>query len=641
MRNPLAFSVISLLLLIPLFSCNSKKEESPQFEGKTPQKALTYFEEAKEVKDSREKLVLLNHALDEIDSKNDTLLPLLLDFKIYYHNSLKEYDSSLYFADSLVKTAIHQKDTADIANAYYRKARIHHYLQNLEKVYNFSSESRKFSLAINDSVAAGKRSLEMALAQNRSGDYTGGQETATQALRFLEKSEDSMYKSSVYNAIGLAYREQQLNEDAASEFKNALRFSTSKKDSLSMLNNLALVLRDKKEYEEAFEIWKKLISESETDAKRARYIDNLAFARWLQDSTLNIITELQTALNSRLEAGDKEGLLASYDHFSEYYKNKNVALSKFYAEKLLETAIDLGNPTSEINAYQKLIPISPLSETRQYTRRLMYLNDSIQTVNLRAKNTFAKIRYDEERKQQEILNLEAQNAVQVLEAERLRNQRLIGILGVTLIIMGFLFIFYLVRQRHKKEKIQEVYKTEGRISKRIHDELANDIFNVMSSLEPVAPVPVIDKLENIYIRTRDISRENSDIETGEHFIGDLLSNLSNITPEDSKFIIRGESDVQWEKIDKEKKIVIYRVLQELMVNMKKHSKATLVAIIFDEQGKVLEINYSDNGCGIDPTILRKKGGLQNVENRISAINGKISFETEEGKGFRALIRVPV
>ncbi len=641
MRNPLLLLVFYLLLLIPLFSCNSKKEKPAFHQGFSSPKALEYFEKSKEIKDPREKLSVLNLALAEIEDKKDTLLPLLLDFKIYYHNALKEYDSSLYFADSLVQTAIFQKDTADLANAYYRKARIHHYKQNLEEVYNFSFESRKYYLAINDSIAAGKRSLEMALAQNRSGDFTGGQETATQALKYLEKSDDSMYRSSVYNAIGLAYRDQQLNEDAAVEFKNALRFSTSKKDSLSMLNNLALVLRDKKEYEEAFGIWNKLIAESESDAQKARYLDNLAYAQWLQDSTRNIEKELQIALNSRVEAGDKEGLLASYDHLAEYYRSKDVAQSKFYAEKLLEVARDLGNPGSEISAYRQLIPVSPLSETRQYTNRLMFLSDSIQTLNLRAKNAFAKIRYDEERKQQEISNLEAKNAVQELEAQRLRNQRLIGILIGLLILSGFLFIFYIMKQRHKREKIQEVYKTEGRISKRIHDELANDIFNVMSILEPVAPEPIIDKLENIYLRTRNISRENSDIETGEHFVGDLLFNLSNITPENSKFIVRGESDVQWVKFSKEKKIVIYRVLQELLVNMKKHSKATLVAIVFAENNKFLEINYTDNGCGIDPEHLRKSGGLRNVENRIFSINGKITFETEPGKGFKAEIIIPV
>ena len=63
----------------------------------------------------------------------------------------------------------------------------------------------------------------------------------------------------------------------------------------------------------------------------------------------------------------------------------------------------------------------------------------------------------------------------------------------------------------------------------------------------------------------------------------------------AKLIVRGDNAVKWEKLSEEKKIVLYRVLQELMVNMKKHSDARLVAIVFDQKPKLLEVQYSDTG----------------------------------------------
>ena len=90
--------------------------------------------------------------------------------------------------------------------------------------------------------------------------------------------------------------------------------------------------------------------------------------------------------------------------------------------------------------------------------------------------------------------------------------------------------------------------------------------------------------------------------------------------------------VNWRKISDEKKITIYRILQELMTNMKKHSKASHVVIAFIQKPKRIFINYLDNGIGGE---LKKGSGLQNTESRINSIDGKITFESVKDKGFKA------
>jgi len=297
------------------------------------------------------------------------------------------------------------------------------------------------------------------------------------------------------------------------------------------------------------------------------------------------------------------------------------------------------NSSAELDALRSMVALYPGEQG--WTRQYISLNDSLNRAGLTAQNTFAKIRFDEERKQQEIETLETHTANQALQAIKLRNQNLIIFLVGLLVILLLVFLMYYLGHRYKREKIMEIHKTESRISKVIHDELANDIFNVMSSLESIAPVPVIDRLEKIYLRTRDISRENSEFDTGENYIKNLISTLSNIIPANSRLIIKGENNVVWDKIGAEKKVVIYRVLQELMVNMKKHSQAKLVAISFEKSGKNLEINYSDTGVGVLGTLIEKGSGLQNVENRIFSLDGCINFETESKRGFRVSMRIPV
>ena len=83
------------------------------------------------------------------------------------------------------------------------------------------------------------------------------------------------------------------------------------------------------------------------------------------------------------------------------------------------------------------------------------------------------------------------------------------------------------------------------------------------------------------------------------------------------------------------------MLQELMVNMKKHSKCSLVVITFKKNKNKLEIDYSDNGLGATSEEINMKNGLQNVENRILGIKGTITFDTISKKGFKVSFTLPI
>ncbi|MNF04794.1 Sensor histidine kinase ComP [compost metagenome] len=77
-----------------------------------------------------------------------------------------------------------------------------------------------------------------------------------------------------------------------------------------------------------------------------------------------------------------------------------------------------------------------------------------------------------------------------------------------------------------------------------------------------------------------------------------------------------------------------------MVNMKKHSKASLVVIKFESDPKSILIHYTDNGIGCEKEKI-SKNGLQNMEHRIQTVKGTIEFETEPDNGFKARIAIPI
>jgi len=166
--------------------------------------------------------------------------------------------------------------------------------------------------------------------------------------------------------------------------------------------------------------------------------------------------------------------------------------------------------------------------------------------------------------------------------------------------------------------------------------VANDVYQVMTKLQSASNVKEewLDDLDIIYSKTRDISKELSVLDLQEDFeelLGDLLLSYNS---EQVNVLSRDISEIDWDGISNHRKTAIYRVLQELMTNMKKHSKATVTTLSFGYKGNKVVIEYSDNGIG---SVLKKRNGLQNAENRIASINGSLTFKSHINKGFKATI----
>ena len=188
----------------------------------------------------------------------------------------------------------------------------------------------------------------------------------------------------------------------------------------------------------------------------------------------------------------------------------------------------------------------------------------------------------------------------------------------------------------------QIQRTENRMSKKIHDELANGIYQVMDQvqLDPQQEA-VGNQLYTLYTRARDLSRDYAPIDTTTDYSQTLEQLLSQYKGLKTKLILSGLQETPWGRLSTFQKETLYRVLQELMVNMKKHSAATMVALRFEANPKYLIIQYTDNGKGADFINAKRGLGLAHVENRMENIKGQITFESKPGEGFVARINIPI
>lgn len=487
----------------------------------------------------------------------------------------------------------------------------------------------------------------MAQIQRDLGDYTGSEASAVEALPLLKNNDKYPNgRWNIYNQLGNIYLFTFDNNNALSYFYKALNVKTDEIERASIKNNIALVHMEQHKYQDAIKILSPLTLKKEVledPEAYSRIIDNLGYC-FYKTGNLKALDYLNKALKIRLQIKDDWGMIASYSHLSEFYKKNNPNLAADYAQKTYEKATEINSVNDRLGSLELLIQNSPGNKSKEFSILYLKINDSIIKVRLKAKNQFAKIRYDSTKEKDENVKLKAQTILQQKEQHN-RNLLLYFIVGI-IITMSILVGNFLVA-KNKRAKIKSSYNTEIRIAKKLHDELANDVFQTMAFAETHDLSAndnkeiLLNNLENIYSRTRNISKENSTIEAGPLFVSNLKEMMSGFNNNNVNVLINDIDTINWVSIESNTKITVYRVLQELLVNMKKHSQCSLVVLTFKKNENKLQIDYSDNGIGATIEELNLKNGLRNVENRIQAIKGTITFDSKSDKGFKVHITFPI
>ena len=92
----------------------------------------------------------------------------------------------------------------------------------------------------------------------------------------------------------------------------------------------------------------------------------------------------------------------------------------------------------------------------------------------------------------------------------------------------------------------------------------------------------------------------------------------------------------------EKELTIYRIVQEALNNILKHSEANNASIALSRGKKFYLLEIDDDGKGFDATnpAVQRGFGLANIVNRVDLLNGKLKISTEPGKGTNIKIYIP-
>jgi signal transduction histidine kinase len=101
------------------------------------------------------------------------------------------------------------------------------------------------------------------------------------------------------------------------------------------------------------------------------------------------------------------------------------------------------------------------------------------------------------------------------------------------------------------------------------------------------------------------------------------------------------------RISSEIETILYRIIQEALNNVAKHSGATRVALVLRRTVDHVEAIIEDNGQGFDPNMASQSGngssrlGLLGIQERLELVGGSLHLESAPGCGATLIVRVPI
>ena len=514
-----------------------------------------------------------------------------------------------------------------------------------DSAFYYYNLSRSANVKNNNLKEAAHKVVQMAEIQLTAGDYFGTENTISEALPLLKQ--DKNYLNNAYLLLASSHKNLYNNDSAITYYNKAASTAKTSVEKIDLMHNIARCYISKGDYKKAISILNRLRMSPLVNSNtilQSYITDRLGYAFFKQNETAGLDKMLE-ALKTREKNQDTEGVFLSNLHLSEYYGIKDFTKAKQFALKAYTIAKDINNPNFILESLAHLMNYSSGNELKKYSNEYLSVETALTKTRLHFKRKFDEISKRTKLNEAEARRLnEAKDRALILQISSDHNKLLLVSLVFT--IFSSLLVYFLVKSKHKRERFMEAYVTETRIAKKVHDEIANEIYGTINYLSSNTEIPntnkekLISKLDDIYLMTRNISRETNNINTGYEYPEHLKMMLNSYANTTVNIIIKGISDIDWNTIDPIRKIATYRSLQELMVNMKKHSQATLVVIDFTIKNKKFKVSYTDNGIGASKEKLFSKNGLLNIESRMTSIDGSIIFDTEANKGFHITLTYP-
>lgn len=212
--------------------------------------------------------------------------------------------------------------------------------------------------------------------------------------------------------------------------------------------------------------------------------------------------------------------------------------------------------------------------------------------------------------------------------------------------------------REREAKLQQLWRElisareeeRQRLAQRLHDQLGQVLMGAKMKLDILDKEIDDSRLKEVKDLLSDAITENRDLShllrpslLDELGLAPALRELVDNYKESTEIELMTSMELFEEIQAEEKKIIIYRAVQELLNNAVKHADPDRIEINLTNKDSSIRLSVKDDGKGFDPDkVVKESGlGLKGIKENINIAGGEFKITSREGKGTRAQIVLPL
>jgi signal transduction histidine kinase len=190
-----------------------------------------------------------------------------------------------------------------------------------------------------------------------------------------------------------------------------------------------------------------------------------------------------------------------------------------------------------------------------------------------------------------------------------------------------------------------------RIARELHDDLGQRLALLNVDVEQMADELQIPRtqLEHLSSQVEEIALNLSHLSHDLHpsrlrtlGLVESVRVLCDEISEQRRVTVRFSADELPGPVDPAVALCLYRITQEALRNVAKHSQAGHASVHLSCEGNDVQLQIADSGAGFDPFAVGQAGlGLVSMRERVSILKGHIAVDASPGCGTRISVRVPL
>ena len=478
----------------------------------------------------------------------------------------------------------------------------------------------------------------------KTGNYENAITCYLKAFKGFKKLRDTAFVAITGNNLSKVYFIQKSIDSAVFFTRQSLWYNRRLKDSLSIISsylNLSVLYERQKKYDLAI-----------------KYSDSTLFALKSNKNFKKLINAYNNRANiyykQKKYQKAKETYLKGYALFDENTKNRN---KNAIIQNLAAVYMLLGEK----------------KKAKDFVRQALSLNDSINKQKYNAKITEIEAKYN------------VAKEIQTTQIERQKKEQLqLWFLAVTLILLGLTSIiwFYYRANKVKKDRLalrlanQELEQYQK--IKKLQNQNQNKVLNAIAVGKETERIAIAQVLHdsvgallssaNMHLQVvkKKSNQEIIEIEKTQNIIDEASSKVRNLSHQlisevllkfglvvaienlctkysNAVLIFELVAENEIPRFQQAFEIKMHSIIEELLNNSIKHSKATEVLVSLYYDYEMLTVSVEDNGIGLNLEKIHQfeSVGLAQIKARVESNNGVFIITSTPNKFSKFHIKIPV